>query len=228
MIEIANLTKIYNSGKPNSQTALDNVSFTVSDGELVAVIGKSGAGKSTLLNIVACLDTPTSGSVILDGEEISSASEKKRAAVRMNKLGIVTQTPLLVEEISAVENVKLPLVLKKLKMSECNQKAANLLKSVGLEGKIEQTVKTLSGGEKQRVSIARALASDPKIILADEPTGNLDTENASAVFNILKNVAKLGITVIVVTHDADIAGMCDRILELSDGKLKSDISKTTA
>lgn len=146
----------------------------------------------------------------------------------MNKLGIVTQTPLLVEEISAVENVKLPLVLKKLKMSECNQKAANLLKSVGLEGKIEQTVKTLSGGEKQRVSIARALASDPKIILADEPTGNLDTENASAVFNILKNVAKLGITVIVVTHDADIAGMCDRILELSDGKLKSDVSKTTA
>lgn len=228
MIEIANLTKIYNSGKPNSQTALDNVSFTVSDGELVAVIGKSGAGKSTLLNIVACLDTPTSGSVILDGEEISSASEKKRAAVRMNKLGIVTQTPLLVEEISAVENVKLPLVLKKLKMSECNQRAANLLKSVGLEGKIEQTVKTLSGGEKQRVSIARALASDPKIILADEPTGNLDTENASAVFNILKNVAKLGITVIVVTHDADIAGMCDRILELSDGKLKSDVSKTTA
>lgn len=228
MIEIANLTKIYNSGKPNSQTALDNVSFTVSDGELVAVIGKSGAGKSTLLNIVACLDTPTSGSVILDGEEISSASEKKRAAIRMNKLGIVTQTPLLVEEISAVENVKLPLVLKKLKMSECNQKAANLLKSVGLEGKIEQTVKTLSGGEKQRVSIARALASDPKIILADEPTGNLDTENASAVFNILKNVAKLGITVIVVTHDADIAGMCDRILELSDGKLKSDVSKTTA
>lgn len=228
MIEIANLTKIYNSGKPNSQTALDNVSFTVSDGELVAVIGKSGAGKSTLLNIVACLDTPTSGSVILDGEEISSASEKKRAVVRMNKLGIVTQTPLLVEEISAVENVKLPLVLKKLKMSECNQKAANLLKSVGLEGKIEQTVKTLSGGEKQRVSIARALASDPKIILADEPTGNLDTENASAVFNILKNVAKLGITVIVVTHDVDIAGMCDRILELSDGKLKSDVSKTTA
>lgn len=228
MIEIANLTKIYNSGKPNSQTALDNVSFTVSDGELVAVIGKSGAGKSTLLNIVACLDTPTSGSVILDGEEISSASEKKRAAVRMNKLGIVTQTPLLVEEISAVENVKLPLVLKKLKMSECNQKAANLLKSVGLEGKIEQTVKTLSGGEKQRVSIARALASNPKIILADEPTGNLDTENASAVFNILKNVAKLGITVIVVTHDADIAGMCDRILELSDGKLKSDVSKTPA
>lgn len=228
MIEIANLTKIYNSGKPNSQTALDNVSFTVSDGELVAVIGKSGAGKSTLLNIVACLDTPTSGSVILDGEEISSASEKKRAAVRMNKLGIVTQTPLLVEEISAVENVKLPLVLKKLKMSECNQKAANLLKSVGLEGKIEQTVKTLSGGEKQRVSIARALASDPKIILADEPTGNLDTENASAVFNILKNVAKLGITVIVVTHDVDIAGMCDRILELSDGKLKSDVSKTPA
>lgn len=228
MIEIANLTKIYNSGKPNSQTALDNVSFTVSDGELVAVIGKSGAGKSTLLNIVACLDTPTSGSVILDGEEISSSSEKKRAAVRMNKLGIVTQTPLLVEEISAVENVKLPLVLKKLKMSECNQKAANLLKSVGLEGKIEQTVKTLSGGEKQRVSIARALASDPKIILADEPTGNLDTENASAVFNILKNVAKLGITVIVVTHDADIAGMCDRILELSDGKLKSDVSKTPA
>ncbi len=228
MIEIANLTKIYNSGKPNSQTALDNVSFTVSDGELVAVIGKSGAGKSTLLNIVACLDTPTSGSVILDGEEISSASEKKRAAVRMNKLGIVTQTPLLVEEISAVENVKLPLVLKKLKMSECNQKAANLLKSVGLEGKIEQTVKTLSGGEKQRVSIARALASDPKIILADEPTGNLDTENASAVFNILKNVAKLGITVIVVTHDADIAAMCDRILELSDGKLKSDVSKTHA
>ncbi len=228
MIEIANLTKIYNSGKPNSQKALDNVSFTVSDGELVAVIGKSGAGKSTLLNIVACLDTPTSGSVILDGEEISSASEKKRAAVRMNKLGIVTQTPLLVEEISAVENVKLPLVLKKLKMSECNQKAANLLKSVGLEGKIEQTVKTLSGGEKQRVSIARALASDPKIILADEPTGNLDTENASAVFNILKNVAKLGITVIVVTHDADIAGMCDRILELSDGKLKSDVSKTPA
>lgn len=228
MIEIANLTKIYNSGKPNSQTALDNVSFTVSDGELVAVIGKSGAGKSTLLNIVACLDTPTSGSVILDGEEISSASEKKRAAVRMNKLGIVTQTPLLVEEISAVENVKLPLVLKKLKMSECNQRAANLLKSVGLEGKIEQTVKTLSGGEKQRVSIARALASDPKIILADEPTGNLDTENASAVFNILKNVAKLGITVIVVTHDADIAGMCDRILELSDGKLKSDVSKTPA
>lgn len=228
MIEIANLTKIYNSCKPNSQTALDNVSFTVSDGELVAVIGKSGAGKSTLLNIVACLDTPTSGSVILDGEEISSASEKKRAAVRMNKLGIVTQTPLLVEEISAVENVKLPLVLKKLKMSECNQKAANLLKSVGLEGKIEQTVKTLSGGEKQRVSIARALASDPKIILADEPTGNLDTENASAVFNILKNVAKLGITVIVVTHDIDIAGMCDRILELSDGKLKSDVSKTTA
>lgn len=228
MIEIANLTKIYNSGKPNSQTALDNVSFTVSDGELVAVIGKSGAGKSTLLNIVACLDTPTLGSVILDGEEISSASEKKRAAVRMNKLGIVTQTPLLVEEISAVENVKLPLVLKKLKMSECNQRAANLLKSVGLEGKIEQTVKTLSGGEKQRVSIARALASDPKIILADEPTGNLDTENASAVFNILKNVAKLGITVIVVTHDVDIAGMCDRILELSDGKLKSDVSKTTA
>lgn len=223
MIEIANLTKIYNSGKPNSQTALDNVSFTVSDGELVAVVGKSGAGKSTLLNIVACLDTPTSGSVILDGEEISSASEKKRAAVRMNKLGIVTQTPLLVEEISAVENVKLPLVLKKLKMSECNQKAANFLKSVGLEHKINQTVQTLSGGEKQRVAIARALASDPKVILADEPTGNLDTENADAIFDILKNIAKLKITVIIVTHDSDIAAKCDRILTLSDGAIKSDV-----
>lgn len=225
MIEIKNLYKIYNQGKPNEFAALKDVSLSVPKGQFLAVTGKSGAGKSTFMNITACLDTPTSGQVIIDGTDLSSAGEKQRAEFRKDKLGIVTQAPMLIEELSAIENVKVAFYLLRAKREQRNVSAANLLKSVGLGDKIGQKVSTLSGGEKQRVSIARALTGNPCVILADEPTGNLDSKNAKTVFGILKNVAEQGITVIMVTHDGELASECDRVVEIADGQIVSDSTK---
>ena len=225
MIEIKNLYKIYNQGKPNEFTALKDVSLSVPKGQFLAVTGKSGAGKSTFMNITACLDTPTSGHVIIDGTDLSSAGEKQRAEFRKDKLGIVTQAPMLIEELSAIENVKVAFYLLRAKREQRNVSAVNLLKSVGLGDRIGQKVSTLSGGEKQRVSIARALAGNPCVILADEPTGNLDSKNAKTVFRILKNVAEQGITVIMVTHDGELASECDRVVEIADGQIVSDSTK---
>lgn len=223
MIILDHLCKAYNKGLPNEVKALDDVSLKIDDGELLAITGKSGAGKSTLLNILACLDFPTSGTASLDGIAFSSQNEALRAEFRRTKFGIVTQTPFLIEEISSVENVKVAFYLLKTKKEDRNVRAANLLKSVGLEDKINQKVKTLSGGEKQRVAIARALVGNPSVILADEPTGNLDTENAEVIFNILKNLSKSGLTVIIVTHDRDMAEKCNRAVEIQNGKIISDV-----
>ena len=222
MLLLQNIYKIYNEGAPNEKAALDDVSLSIADGEYVAIIGKSGAGKSTLLNIIGSMDVPTRGDYTLNGESTSSFNFDKLANFRNKKIGFITQKPFLIEEFTALENVVIPLTLGKSKKTDRIEKAAMALNDVGLSELIKQCAETMSGGEKQRVSIARALVNEPELIIADEPTGALDSANSQMIMDILTNINKSGKTVIIVTHDMDIAKQCKRIITLSDGKIISD------
>ncbi|MEG1790980.1 MAG: ABC transporter ATP-binding protein [Clostridia bacterium] len=227
MIKLQNICKVFNQGRHNEKIAIKYVSLNIDDGELVAVIGKSGAGKTTLINIIGCLDAPTGGSYFLNGRDVTDLSANELANVRHGELGFINQSPFLINEISVLENVLVPLMLEKCKHSLRIERATQALCDVGMNEFINTNVSVLSGGEKQRVSIARALAHNPNVILADEPTGSLDEENASLIMEILKKINNEGKTVIIITHDLDIANTCDRIIELKYGEIKSD-SKTSA
>lgn len=220
MIKLLNIYKIFNEGKANEKTVLNNVNLTIGKGELVAVIGKSGAGKSTLLNIIDCMDTMSKGSYLLDEICINKLNSNKLAEIRSKKIGFITQNPFLIEELSAIDNVTIPLMLNKSKHNKRIAKATESIVDVGLSEIINQKVSTMSGGEKQRVSIARAIVNEPEVILADEPTGSLDSVNAENILKILLNINKTGKTVIIVTHDIDIAKRCSRIITIADGKIK--------
>ena len=219
MIILKNIKKVYNPKKPNAFEALHDVSLTIEDGELAAVIGKSGAGKSTLLHILACIDSYESGKYRIDDTLIKKLSERKLAQIRNEKIGMVMQDFALVEDFTALENVMLPLEFAKRKKPNRKLIAMNALKSVGMEEYAKKPFNKLSGGQKQRVAIARAIVNEPSVILADEPTGALDSKTAAEIMDVFKALHEQGKTVIIVTHDEQLARKCDRIIYIVDGKI---------
>ncbi len=222
LIEIRDLKKIYSVGE-EPVAALDGVSLSIDTGEFVAIMGASGSGKSTMLNILGCLDTPTSGSYLLDGIEVARRSAAELAAIRNRKLGFVFQNFNLLARTSAIENVELPdLYLGRLSRSERHRRALELLARVGLGGRSKHTPAQLSGGQQQRVAIARALMNEPPVLFADEPTGNLDTKSSVEIMNLFTELSKEGITIVMVTHEDDIAAYARRHLLMRDGHLVKD------
>lgn len=219
MIKLTNITKIYNPQKTNEFEALHGVSAEIKDGELVAIIGKSGAGKSTLLHILACIDSYQSGEYRIDDTLVKNLSERDYAKIRNEKLGIVMQDFALVEDFTALENVLIPLNFSKQQMKNKKEKALVALKNVGIEELAKKPCNKLSGGQKQRVAIARAIVNEPSIILADEPTGALDTKTSAEIMELFKELNSQGRTVIIVTHDMKIAEQCGRTIEISDGNI---------
>ena len=219
MVTINNVTKIYNPKKSNEFEALHGVSSEISDGELVAIIGKSGAGKSTLLHILACIDSYQNGEYRIDNTLVKGLSERKYARIRNEKIGMVMQDFALVEDFTALENVMIPLNFSKKKIKGKKEKALAALRSVGIEELAKKPCNKLSGGQKQRVAIARAIVNEPSMILADEPTGALDTKTSAEIMELFKSLNKQGRTVIIVTHDPKVAEECGRIIEISDGKI---------
>ena len=219
MIKISNITKKYNPKKSNEFEALHGVSCEINDGELVAVIGKSGAGKSTLLHILAFIDNYQEGEYTIDGTLVKNLSEKQYAKIRNEKIGMVMQDFALVEDFTALENVMIPLNFLKQKIKNKKEKALAALKSVGIGELAKKPCNKLSGGQKQRVAIARAIVNEPSMILADEPTGALDTKTSAEIMALFKSLNKQGRTVVIVTHDPKIAEQCDRIIEISDGRI---------
>ena len=217
MIRLEHITKIYNMQDSNACRALNDVSLCIEDGEMVAIIGKSGAGKSTLLNILACIDTYEEGEYYLDEELIRAMPGTKMAQVRNEKIGLVMQDYALVEEYSVLDNVMLPLDFSKQTIRNKKEKALTALESVAMKEYASKRAAKLSGGQKQRVAIARAIVNEPKLILADEPTGALDSSTAGEIMDLFHELHELGQTIVIVTHDMDIAKQCDRIIELADG-----------
>ena len=222
MLVVKDVTKQFKQGD-DIVTALNKLSFTVNDGEFVSIVGKSGAGKSTLLGVLGALDTPTSGSIEISDTDIAKLSDHKLISYRNTSIGFVFQSYNLIPNLTAVENVMLPMEFAHVPPKERRDRAVQLLEEVGIvDGREQRKPGKLSGGEQQRVSIARALANQPKLILADEPTGNLDSENGKMIFDLLHKLSRSeNTTVVVVTHDLDIAGKTDRTFTLSDGKLVS-------
>lgn len=218
MIEIANLHKTYNYKKSNAFEALKDVNIKIQDGELVAIVGKSGAGKSTLMHIIGCIDDFESGSYKIDGVEVSGMSEKEKSRIRNEKVGIVMQDFALVEDYTAGENVMIPIHFSKDKKDR-KTRAYEALRSVSMEEYAKKPVKKLSGGQKQRVAIARALINNPSVILADEPTGALDSATSNEIMKVFEELNKSGRTVIIITHDREIAERCGRVIEIRDGRI---------
>ncbi|WP_392339263.1 lipoprotein-releasing ABC transporter ATP-binding protein LolD [Moritella marina] len=217
-----NLEKIYQEGNLDTHV-LKQVSLTVEKGELIAIVGRSGSGKSTLLHLMGALDTPTSGSVHLNGIDIHSMSQSEQAAMRNQNMGFVYQFHHLLNEFSALENVCMPLLIAGMKVTLAKEKALAMLERVGLSHRIEHKPSELSGGERQRVAIARALINEPNIVLADEPTGNLDQGSADTIFNLIKELNETCDTAfIIVTHDEELANRLGRTLHMVDGVLSSD------
>lgn len=221
MIKLNNIVKIYNPKKANEFEALHGVSCEIADGEMIAIIGKSGAGKSTLLHILACIDNYQSGEYIIDDTLVKDLSERKYSRIRNEKIGMVMQDFALVEDFTALENVLIPLNFSKKKVKGKKEKALAALKAVGMEEYAKKPCNKLSGGQKQRVAIARAIVNEPSMILADEPTGALDTKTSAEVMALFKSLNEQGRTVIIVTHDPKVAEKCDRIIEISDGMIVS-------
>ncbi len=220
MIEIKNITKKY--GNANSLVvALDNVNLVIESGAFVGIIGESGSGKSTLLNLIGTLDMPTNGSIFVDNVDITKFNENQAAEYRRNNLGFVFQNFYLEQDFNVLTNVEIPLMIQGIEKKKRSEIAKNTLLSLGLGDKIYCRTDELSKGQLQRVCIARALVNNSKLILADEPTGNLDTRNGRAVMELFKALTKNGITVIVVTHNIEEAKLCDKIIRLSDGKVVS-------
>ena len=220
MLIAQQVTREYRSGDQNL-TVLKDVSFTVEQGDFVAIVGPSGSGKTTLLGLLAGLDTPTEGKVILDGHDLTTMSENERARLRGEKVGFVFQTFQLIPTLTARENIQVPLELQG--NNGARERAGDLLEKVGLEARGHHFPMQLSGGEQQRVALARAFANSPRILFADEPTGNLDAATGTRVFDLLATLNReSGSTIILVTHDASLAGRASRVIRLSDGRVVGD------
>jgi len=226
MIELENITKVYSMGKVEVP-ALRGITLNIEKGEMIALIGASGSGKSTLMNIIGCLDKPTLGSYSLEGADVSRLNDNKLAEIRSKKLGFVFQEYNLLSRSSALSNVELPLVYGDGRNRR--KRALDALERVGLAERANHKPTELSGGEQQRVAIARALVNNPAVILADEPTGNLDSVSTDQIISIFRNLNQEGITVVLVTHEMDIAEQTKRVIRLYDGKVVSDekITQTT-
>ena len=218
MIELENVTKVYRMGKVEVY-ALNGVSLSIKEGEMVSIIGASGSGKSTLLNVIGCLDRPTSGRYLLEGADVSRLNDNKLAEMRNRKFGFVFQEYNLLSRATALSNVELPLIYGGNRHKR--QRAMEALERVGLAPRAKHKPTELSGGEQQRVAIARALVNNPSLILADEPTGNLDSHSTAEIISIFRQLNRDGITVIIVTHEADIASQTQRTIRLSDGEIVS-------
>ena len=222
LVEIKDVCKIYNPGE-NEVRALNHVSLTIGEGEFVAIIGQSGSGKSTLMNMLGCLDTPTSGKYFLHGQDVSHMTDDEQSDVRNREIGFIFQGFNLIPSLTALENVELPLIYRGVSKKERVRLASAALKSVGLAKRMTHKPNEMSGGQQQRVAIARAIAQAPPILLADEPTGNLDTGSTKEIITIIKRLYHEGRTVIIITHDPGIAKQAKRIITISDGMIKSDI-----
>jgi putative ABC transport system ATP-binding protein len=218
MIHTENLTKVYRMGDAEVY-ALHDVNLDIQEGEFIAIIGPSGSGKSTLLNIIGCLDTPTSGAVFIDGVDTASLNENELAEIRREKIGFVFQQFNLVHTLNALENVALPMFFSGVKRETRLRRAEELLANVGLGDRIYHKPAELSGGQQQRVAIARALSNDPEVVIGDESTGNVDTETGNTIMDILEGLNKEGRTVIVVTHDAEIAARAGGTKRMRDGRV---------
>lgn len=222
MLEAINLYKTYTSDGTDYEV-LKDINLKIDEGDCVAIIGKSGSGKSTLMHLLACLDTPTSGSLLFEGKDFSELSERERDVLRNEKFGFVFQQFFLNGRETVFENVVLPIRIRGASQYRMTKDAMEALEAVGLKDKEEKRAKDLSGGEKQRVCIARALVGKPKIIFADEPTGNLDSNTGEAVEKMLFELnRRTGITLVIVTHDPDLAAKCGRVIELKDGQIVSE------
>lgn len=222
MIKVTNLCKIFRTEEIET-TALNNVSFEINEGEFVAIMGPSGCGKSTLLNILGLLDNPTEGSYELLGKEMSKLKESERTKFRKGKLGFVFQSFNLIDELNVFENVELPLKYLHIGASERKRRVNEILKRMSISNRSKHYPQQLSGGQQQRVAIARAVVSNPKLILADEPTGNLDSKNGKEVMNLLCELNSEGTTIVMVTHSQKDASMAQRIINLFDGRIVGDV-----
>lgn len=221
LINISNIFKIYNPGE-NEVRALDGVSLDVNKGEFVAIVGTSGSGKTTLMNMLGCLDTPTYGKYYLNGEDVSKMKDKRLSVIRNRHIGFVFQGFNLIPGLNAMENVELPLVYRGMSRGERRKIATHALERVGLGNRIYHLPSQMSGGQQQRVAIARAIVAHPPIILADEPTGNLDSQSGKDVLKILKELNGEGHTVVLITHDREIAANSRRMVYIQDGKIIED------
>jgi putative ABC transport system ATP-binding protein len=224
LINITDLTKVYGTGDI-AVHALRGVSTVVKEGEFVAIMGPSGSGKSTLMNILGCLDRPTGGTYVLDGEDVSRLSKNELASVRNRKIGFVFQSYNLLPRLTAAKNVMLPLLYnghEPLPDKACYERAVAVLESVGLGDRVHHRPNELSGGQQQRVAIARALVNNPSIVLADEPTGNLDTQSSEEIIELLHQLHDQGTTIVMVTHEPGIADHAERVIYLLDGQIASD------
>lgn len=222
VLEVKNLYKSYFIENSDPYPVLKNLNFTVNEGEFTAIMGSSGSGKSTLMNILGCLDVPTSGSYKIDGVDIGSLDANELSKIRGEKIGFVFQGFNLLMKRTLLDNVALPLIYFGIDKQTRETKALSLLKSVGLENFANRLPSQISGGQQQRVAIARSLVNDPKIILADEPTGNLDTKNSYEVMELFTNLHKQGKTIVLITHEPDVANFAKRLINLTDGIIKYD------
>lgn len=221
IIHISKISKIYNTGLVKT-TALSDISFDIKKGEFVAIMGPSGSGKSTLMHIIGALDSPTSGSYLLDGEEVSKLGDDELADIRNRKIGFIFQAFNLLPRRTALQNVMLPMMYKGVPDTESKKIAAKYLNMVGLGDRLNHTSNQLSGGQMQRVAIARSLVNNPAILLADEPTGNIASDQAEEIMKIFEDLHKKGHTIIMITHEGDIAAHADRIIHIKDGKLQTN------
>lgn len=221
MINIKNMSKIYKTGNIEV-AALKDVSFEIDEGEFVAIIGPSGSGKSTLMNMIGCLDIPTEGEYLLDGINVSTLSDSKLAEIRNAKIGFIFQGFNLLPKLNALENVELPLIYRGASTKERVEKSKKALELVGLEERIDHKPSQLSGGQQQRVAIARALAGEPPVLLADEPTGNLDSKSGKEVLDTLIELNNNGTTIVLITHDMGVASKAKRVIKIMDGQIESD------
>ena len=219
MVSLQNIKKVYNKGKANAYEALHGVSLHIEDGELVAIVGTSGAGKSTLLHILACIDSFEDGEYKIDDTLVKNLSEKKIAVIRNQKIGMVMQDFALVEDFTALQNVMLPLDFAVKKVKDKKASAKEALKQVGMEQYAAKPVNKLSGGQKQRIAIARAIVNHPSMILADEPTGALDSKTSAEIMQLFHSLHEAGNTVVIVTHDPNIAEQCERVIRIEDGNI---------
>ena len=224
LITLSNICKIYNPGE-NEVRALDDVSLIVDENEFVAIIGQSGSGKSTLMNMLGCLDVPTSGTYMLHGQDVSNMTDDELSDIRNIEIGFIFQGFNLIPNLTALENVELPLIYRNVGRKERIALSLEALRKVGLEKRLTHKPSEMSGGQQQRVAIARAIAQAPPVILADEPTGNLDSASTKEIMGILRELHEEGRTVILITHDNEIAAQAERIIKIKDGKIFSDVMR---
>mgnify|MGYP002562766821 FL=1 len=226
ILRVENLTKVYGKGE-NEVRALDHVNVSINENEFVAIIGHSGSGKSTLMNMLGCLDVPTSGTYLLHDQDVSRMSDDDLSDIRNREIGFIFQGFNLIPNLTALENVELPLIYRGISKKERLELSQDALRKVGLEKRMNHKPSEMSGGQQQRVAIARAIAQAPPVILADEPTGNLDSGSTKEIMGILKSLHQEGRTVIIITHDNDIAAQAERVIRIKDGYIEADYNQDT-